>query len=217
MSSTLNLAYNTDTKKLVIPEYGRNVQKMVNHAVKIEQRDERNKAAKVIIEVMDLINPNTRNNNSEEHGQKLWAHLHIISNFELDVDSPFKKPEKELYHSKPDEVPYPKNAIRFKHYGKIMEDMIKAASDLKEGEDKEKLVKHIANLLKTSYLQWNRDSVDDKLIIKQLEELSNGKLTISTDKLRDTSEIVRTFNKKKRNNNKNYSKNKSRRKYHGSF
>ena len=217
MSSTLNLSYNTDTNKLIIPEYGRNVQKMINHAVKIEQREERNKAAKVIIKVMDLINPNTRNYNSEEHGQKLWAHLHIISNFELDVDSPFKKPKKELYHSKPDEVPYPKNAIRFKHYGKIMEDMIKAASDLNEGEDKEKLVKHIANLLKTSYLQWNRDSVDDKLIIKQLEELSHGKLTISTDKLRDTSEIVRTFNKKKRTNNKNYSKNKSRRKYHGSF
>ena len=120
MSSTLNLSYNTDTNKLVIPEYGRNVQKMINHAVKIEEREERNKAAKVIIKVMDLINPNTRNNNSEEHGQKLWAHLIIISNFELDVDSPFKKPEKELYHSKPDEVPYPKNAIRFKHYGKII-------------------------------------------------------------------------------------------------
>ena len=97
-----------------------------------------------------------------------------------------------------------------------MEDMVKSASELSEGEDKEKLVKHIANLLKTSYLQWNRDSVNDSLIIKQLEELSGGKLTISADKLRDTSDIVRTF-KKKKSNNKNYSKNKPRRKYHGSF
>ena len=217
MSSTLDLSYNTDTNKLIIPEYGRNVQKMVQHAVKIQDRDQRNKAAKVIIKVMDLINPNIKNNNSAEHGQKLWAHLHIISNFELDVESPYKKPNKELYQSKPEEVPYPKNDIRFKHYGKIMEDMVKAASELKEGDDKDKLVKHIANLLKTSYLQWNRDSVDDKLIIKQLEELSNGKLTISSDKLRETNDIVRTFNKKKRTNNKNYSKNKSRRKYHGSF
>ena len=217
MSSTLDLSYNTDTNKLIIPEYGRNVQKMVQHAIKIQDRDQRNKAAKVIIKVMDLINPNTKNNNSEEHGHKLWAHLHIISNFELDVESPYKKPNKELYQSKPEEVPYPKNDIRFKHYGKIMEDMVKAASELKEGDDKDKLVKHIANLLKTSYLQWNRDSVDDKLIIKQLEELSNGKLTICSDKLRETNDIVRTFNKKKRSNNKNYSKNKSRRKYHGSF
>lgn len=216
MKTSLELAYNTDTTKLVIPEYGRNIQKMVQHAIKIDNNEERNKAAKVIIKVMDLINPNNRNSNSEEHAQKLWAHLHIISNFELNVDSPYKKPEKELYHSKPDEVPYPKNDIRFKHYGKIMEDMVKAASELKEGDDKEKLVKHIANLLKTSYLQWNRDSVNDNLIIKQLEELSDGKLTINTEKLRDTNDIVRSF-KKKKTNNKNYSKNKPRRKYHGSF
>jgi len=216
MKTSLELAYNTDTTKLVIPEYGRNIQKMVQHAIKIDNNEERNKAAKVIIKVMDLINPNNRNSNSEEHAQKLWAHLHIISNFELNVDSPYKKPEKELYHSKPDEVPYPKNDIRFKHYGKIMEDMVKAASELKEGDDKEKLVKHIANLLKTSYLQWNRDSVNDNLIIKQLEELSDGKLTITSEKLRDTNDIVRSF-KKKKTNNKNYSKNKPRRKYHGSF
>ena len=216
MRSSLELAYNTDTKKLVIPEYGRNIQKMVQHAINIEDTEQRNKSANVIIKVMDLINPNTNNSNSEEHAQKLWAHLHIISNFELEVESPYKKPEKELYQSKPDEVPYPKNDIRFKHYGKIMEDMVKSASELSEGEDKEKLVKHIANLLKTSYLQWNRDSVNDSLIIKQLEELSAGKLTISADKLRDTSDIVRTF-KKKKSNNKNYSKNKPRRKYHGSF
>ena len=216
MRSSLELAYNTDTTKLIIPEYGRNIQKMVQHAIKIEDPEQRNKSANVIIKVMDLINPNTNNSNSEEHAQKLWAHLHIISNFELEVESPYKKPEKELYQSKPDEVPYPKNDIRFKHYGKIMEDMVKSASELSEGEDKEKLVKHIANLLKTSYLQWNRDSVNDSLIIKQLEELSGGKLTISADKLRDTSDIVRTF-KKKKSNNKNYSKNKPRRKYHGSF
>ena len=216
MRSSLELAYNTDTTKLVIPEYGRNIQKMVQHAIKIEDAEQRNKSANVIIKVMDLINPNTNHSNSEEHAQKLWAHLHIISNFELEVESPYKKPEKESYQSKPDEVPYPKNDIRFKHYGKIMEDMVKSASELSEGEDKEKLVKHIANLLKTSYLQWNRDSVNDSLIIKQLEELSVGKLTISADKLRDTSDIVRTF-KKKKSNNKNYSKNKPRRKYHGSF
>ena len=216
MRSSLELAYNTDTTKLVIPEYGRNIQKMVQHAIKIEDTEQRNKSANVIIKVMDLINPNTNHSNSEEHAQKLWAHLHIISNFELEVESPYKKPEKELYQSKPDEVPYPKNDIRFKHYGKIMEDMVKSASELSEGEDKEKLVKHIANLLKTSYLQWNRDSVNDSLIIKQLEELSAGKLTISADKLRDTSDIVRTF-KKKKSNNKNYTKNKPRRKYHGSF
>jgi phosphoenolpyruvate carboxylase len=98
-----------------------------------------------------------------------------------------------------------------------MEDMVKAATEFKEGEEKQKLVKHIANLLKTSYLQWNRDSVNDQLIIKQLEELSNGKLTITADQFRETSDILRTFKKKKTNNNKNYSKNKNRRKDYGGF
>ncbi len=204
--------------KISNPEYGRNVHKMVEHAIKIQDKVERQKCVNVIVKVMDLINPNTKNNNnSEEHAQKLWAHLHIIANFELDVESPYKKPEKELYQSKPEEVPYPSNAIKFKHYGKIMEDMVKAATELKEGEDKEKLVKHIANLLKTSYLQWNRDSVSDGLIIKQLEDLSGGKLTITSDKLRDTNDIVKAFKKKKTNNSKNYPKNKNRRKYNGSF
>jgi TRAP-type uncharacterized transport system substrate-binding protein len=97
-----------------------------------------------------------------------------------------------------------------------MEDMVKAATELKEGHDKTKLVKHIANLLKTSYLQWNRDSVHDSLIIKQLEDLSGGKLTITAEQLRDTNDIVKSF-KKKKTTNKNYSKNKPRRKYNGSF
>ena len=217
MQSTLDLAYNTDHNDLVIPEYGRNIHQMVQHAMTISDKNERNKCAETIIKVMDLINPNAKkNSNSEEHHQKLWSHLHIISNFELDVDSPYGQPKKEKYNSKPDKVPYPSNAIKYGHYGKIMEDMVKEASKLEDNENKSKLVKHIANLLKTSYLQWNRDSVNDNLIIKQLEELSEGKLTISSEDLRDTNDIVRGF-KKKKSTNKNYSKNKNRRKDHGRF
>ena len=217
MISSLDLAYNTDLENLMIPEYGRNIHKMVEHAKKIEDREERNKCVKAIVKVMDLINPNTRNNNnSEEHQQKLWSHLFIISNFDLDVDTPYEKTSKDSYQTRPEKVPYPSNDIKYGHYGKIMEDMVKAATEFKEGEEKQKLVKHIANLLKTSYLQWNRDTVNDNLIVKQLEELSGGKLTIETDQFRETSDIVRGF-KKKKSNNKNYSKNKNRRKDYGRF
>jgi len=217
MTSSLDLAYNTDLENLMIPEYGRNIHKMVEHAKKIEDREERNKCVKAIVKVMDLINPNTRNNNnSEEHQQKLWSHLFIISNFDLDVDTPYEKTSKDSYQTRPEKVPYPSNDIKYGHYGKIMEDMVKAATEFKEGEEKQKLVKHIANLLKTSYLQWNRDTVNDNLIVKQLEELSGGKLTIETDQFRETSDIVRGF-KKKKSNNKNYSKNKNRRKDYGRF
>ncbi len=216
MQQTLDLAYNTDHNDLVIPEYGRNVHLMVQHAMSISDRDERNKCAETIVKVMDLINPNAKkNSNAEEHHQKLWSQLFIISNFQLDVDSPYGPPKIDKYKSKPEPVPYPSNDIKYGHYGKIMEDMIKAASKLEDNENKAKLVKHIANLLKTSYLQWNRDSVNDSLIIKQLEELSDKKLTVSSDDLKETNDIVRGFKKKK--TSKNYSKNKNRRKDHGRF
>ena len=214
MQSTLDLAYNTDHNDLVIPEYGRNIHQMVQHAMTISDKNERNKCAETIIKVMDLINPNAKkNSNSEEHHQKLWSHLHIISKFELDVDSPYGAP-KEKYNQ--NLINPLSSNVTYGHYGKIMEDMVKEASKLEDSENKSKLVKHIANLLKTSYLQWNRDSVNDNLIIKQLEELSEGKLTISSEDLRDTNDIVRGF-KKKKSTNKNYSKNKNRRKDHGRF
>ena len=216
MEDTLKLAYNTDNNNLIIPEYGRNVHRMVQHAMTISDKNERNKCAETIVKVMDLINPNSKkNSNTVEHQQKLWSQLFIISNFQLDVDSPYGTPKTDKYKSRPESVPYPSNDIKYGHYGKIMEDMIKAAAELEDSENRSKLVKHIANLLKTSYLQWNRDSVSDSLIIKQLEELSNGKLTVSSDDLRETNDIVRGFKKKK--TSKNYSKNKNRRKDHGRF
>ena len=216
MQESLELAYNTDNNNLIIPEYGRNVHRMVQHAMTISDKNERNKCAETIVKIMDLINPNSKkNSNAEEYQQKLWSQLFIISNFQLDVDSPYGAPKIDQYKSRPESVPYPSNDIKYGQYGKIMEDMIKAAAELEDSENRSKLVKHIANLLKTSYLQWNRDSVNDSLIIKQLEELSNGKLTVSSDDLRETNDIVRGFKKKK--TSKNYSKNKNRRKDHGRF
>jgi len=209
MSTSIDIAYNTDTGSMIIPEYGRHIHKIIEHAKEIKDKEERSKCAKAIVQIMGIINPGHKNN-SDEHQQKLWSHLFIMADFNLNIDAPVKIPKKENYQSRPDIVPYPSNDIKYGHYGKIMEDMVKAASLLEEGENRQKLVKHIANLLKTSYLQWNRDSVNDSLIIKQLEELSEGKLTIESDQLKETSEIVKNFRKKK-TNTKNYSKNKNRR------
>ena len=195
MSNILELAYNTEEPKMIIPEYGRNVQKMIDHAITIEDKEEQKKCTDAIIRVMGQINPHFRDN--EDLNQKLWTHLFIMSDFKLNVDSPYPKPNKETYNSKPDKVPYPKNDIKYGHYGKIMEDLILAAVKYPEGEDKKNLTKHIANLLKTSYLLWNRDTVNDSVIIKNLEQLSNGALTISADELRDTNDILKQYKKKK--------------------
>jgi len=195
MSNILDLAYNTEEPKMVIPEYGRNVQKMIDHAITIEDKKERKKCADAIIRVMGQINPHFIDN--EDLKQKLWTHLFIMSDFKIDVESPYPIPDKETFNSNPEQVPYPKNNIKYGHYGKIMEDLILAAVKYPEGEAKKNLIKHIANLLKTSYLLWNRDTVNDIVIIKNLEELSNGALTITADELRDTNDILKQYKKKK--------------------
>ena len=220
MGNSLELAYNTEEPKMIIPEYGRNVQKMIDHSITIESKEERKKCAEAIIRVMGQINPQLKD--GEDQNQKLWTHLFIMSDFKLDVEAPCSKPSEEVYRSKPDQVPYPKNDIRYGHYGKIMENLILAAKEFPEGEEKKNLVKHIANLLKTSYLLWNRDTVNDTVIVKNLEELSKGALTISIDELRDTSDILKQFRKKKpvgkqqgKSQGKSHGKYKNRKKDYG--
>ena len=212
MTLSLDLAYNTDLEKLTIPEYGRNVQKMIDHAITIEDKEERNKCAKAIVTVMGQINQHIKDN--EDVNEKLWSHLLIMSNFKLDVEFPYEKTNENEFNSKPENVPYPKNDIKFGHYGKIMENLIDAAVQFPEGEEKKNLTIHIANLLKTSYLLWNRDTVADSVIVKNLDQLSNGKLSVNPEDLRDTSDILRQYKKKKNtksHNNSKYHKHKNRR------
>ena len=209
MGNILDLAYNTEAPKMVIPEYGRNVQKMIDHAIKIEDTEERNKCAKAIVQVMSQINQDIKEH--EDVNKKIWSHLLIMSDFKLDVDFPYEKTDENKFNSKPDLVPYPKNDIKYGHYGKIMENLIDAAIAFPEGEEKKNLTIHIANLLKTSYLLLNIDSVADVVIIKNLEQLSNGKLTVKSEDLRETSDILKQYKKKKIANNSKYQKHKNRR------
>jgi len=164
---------------MIIPEYGRNIQKMIDFAVGVKDRDERNKVAKSIIDVMGQLNPHLRDVTDFKH--KLWDHLFIISDFKLDVDSPYPKPTPETFISKPDTVKYPSKDMRYGHYGNTVERLIVKAIEYKEGDEKKALVQSIANLMKRSYLTWNRDSVTDDVIIKQLDELSKGKLKLDAD------------------------------------
>lgn len=201
------LNYNTQRSFMVIPEYGRNVQNMIEHAVSIEDQKERNECAQAIIKVMGQLNPHLRD--TEDYNHKLWAHLFIMSDFKLEVDSPYPRPSKESFTSKPDLLDYPQRKIRFGHYGKLAEDWIKAAIDMKEGEEKNALVVRIGNMLKTSYLLWNKDAVEDKVIIRHLSELSQGKLTVAEEDLTDTSEILKLFKRPKKSNNSNNRRNKN--------
>ena len=170
--------YNTQLPKMIIPEYGRNIQQMINFCCSIEDREERNKCAKAIIQVMGALNPHLRDVSDFTH--KLWDHLFIISEFKLDVDSPYPKPNPETFYTSPEIVNYPSKKIKYKHYGKTIENIIDKAKEYPEGAEKEELKKVIANNLKKSYLTWNsKDLISDDIILNHLVELSGGTLKLT--------------------------------------
>jgi hypothetical protein len=190
-----NVEYNTQRERLLISEYGRSVQNMVEYTVTIEDRDARNKAAQTIVSVMAYLNPSIREVTDYKH--KLWDHLHIISDFKLDVDSPYPPPTKESVMAKPQRLSYPTGDIRYKYYGKNMEAMIRKVAELEEGPKKDQVTQNLANFMKMSYLTWNKDTVDDSTIINHLEELSKGQLKLhESARLNHTAEIL-AMNKEK--------------------
>jgi hypothetical protein len=206
MKENTVLEYNTERELMVIPEYGRNVQNMIGVALTIEDKEERNKCAQAIIKVMGQLNPHLRD--VEDFNHKLWAHLFIMSNFELDVESPYPVPSKESFRSKPRLLDYPQRKIKFGHYGKLAEDWIEAAMQLPEGEERNILSAKLANMLKASYLIWNKDAVDNSVIIKQLKEMSGGKLIVDEEVFTDTNVILNTLKKSKSNSIVSISNNK---------
>lgn len=210
--NTIEKDYNTRRPQMIIPEYGRNIQKMVAHAITVEPREERNKVAQSIINVMGQLNPHLRDIVDFKH--KLWDHLFIISDFKLDVDSPYPIPDKETIFKKPEPLAYPQNKIRFKHYGKSAENFIAEAIKMEDGEEKTELIRTIANLMKKSYLTWNRESVDDDLIFSDLKLLSKGQLQVDADfKLEQTNDILALNVKKKTTNTNHKNKNHKNKNY----
>jgi hypothetical protein len=206
--------YNTQRKRMALPEYGRNVQKMVDHIKTIEDRDERNRAAKTIISIMGNLNPHLRDISDFKH--KLWDHLALIADFQLDIDSPYPVPEQEKFFEKPNLIPYRQGNIRYLHYGRIIELMIDAAAEKEDGEEKEYLTSLIVNQMKKSYITWNRGQVADEVIIGDLLLLSGGKLKMTEGvRILETKDLLPPVKKKPmgklhgKQQNKPYNKKKS--------
>ena len=165
-----------------MPEYGRSVQKMVDHALTIEDREERQRCAETIVEIMDSMFPNTRN--LPDHERKLWDHLAIMSDFTLDIDYPFEVIKKEEFHVAPQRVPYQTGEIKNRHYGRIVESMIEHACTLPEGEERDSLIELIAIQMKKNYIAWNKDGVEDKRIFEDLRLYTNGAIDITGREIR---------------------------------
>lgn len=171
--------YNSTRPKLILAEYGRNVQNMVDYICSLSDREERNRLAQVVIDMMGVLNPHLRDVSDFKH--KLWDHLYIISDFKIDVDSPYPIPTKENIHHKPEPLKYPNHNIRFKHYGHTVEDMIKKTLNISNPEARNKMTLSVANFMKMAYLTWNKDSVSDDQILQDLNTLSNGELVLPPD------------------------------------
>ena len=168
--------YNSTRSNLILSEYGRNVQNMVKYICELPTKDERNSYAQVVIDLMGFLNPHLRDVADFKH--KLWDHLHIISNFKIDVDSPYPKPTEDAIRFKPAPLTYPQHRIKYKHYGKTVELMIQKARSIEDPDRRQHMVQAIANFMKIAYVTWNKDTVADETIIKDLREMSNGTLVL---------------------------------------
>ena len=195
------LDYNTQLKKLIMPEYGRNVQQMVDHCVALKDREERTRCANTIINIMGNLFPHLRDVDDFKH--KLWDHLAIMSDFKLDIDYPYEIIKKENLYTRPDTVPYALTPIRYSHYGKAIEGMIEKAVEMPDGPERDQLISLLANHMKKSFLTWNKEGVEDDKILKDLREYSHGKINLDpeTYKLKDAKEFLQKNNTNKKNNN----------------
>ncbi len=190
-----NLKYNTQEKALILPEYGRNIQNMVDYCVAIPDRDERKRCANTIINIMGNMFPHLRDVNDFKH--ILWDHLAIMSDFNLDIDYPYEVVKKEDLYTHPPRLPYNQGRITYRHYGKNLEGMIRRATEYKSGEEKNQLIKLLANHMKKSFLTWNKEVVDDRKIFKDLDELSRGDIHLEegSHKLTESKDILMNKNK----------------------
>ena len=206
------MEYNTTSGKLILPEYGRNVQNMISHAMEIVDRKERNRASLAIIEVMGQLNPHLRDVDDYRH--KLWTHLFVMSDFKLEVDSPYEIPLPEALMEKPQIMGYPKGQIRFGHYGKYTQQILTDAKSITDDKEKEFLKNSMANFMKKLYLAHNNDAVENNVIADHLKDLSNGELILENpDELVSTSTLLREMGLNKKFVKPNNFKHKQKKKF----
>lgn len=198
---TCKLLYNTERVTLHIPEYGRNVQKMVDYLKTIEDREKRNEQARAVVKVMEILNPAVHL--QEDYEQKLWDHLHIISDFSLDVDSPYPLPAIEKLHEKPKPVPHSDRPIKATHYGRNIESIIDLIAEHEEGEVKTSMIRSLAIYMRQQYLIWNKDTVADETIFQDIEKLSDYRIKVPEGLQLGKVDANSTFNRPGHQSGKN--------------
>jgi len=203
----MSLEYNTERNHIKLREYGRNVQNLVAHIKNTEDKEQRDKYASTLVELMKSINPEF-SKDASEYTQKVWDDLFIISEFDLDVKSPFPIPESTILDRKPDRVKYQLNRIKFKHYGKNVEQLIKDAIAMEDPAEKEGAVVAIGKLMKSFFQTWNKENIEDEQVLKNIKYLSENQLSIDIEKVKefnlfDSEKSTRTYDNNRSNHRRN--------------
>ncbi|ACU07117.1 hypothetical protein FIC_00662 [Flavobacteriaceae bacterium 3519-10] len=195
------MEYNTSRPQLHMPEYGRIIQQLVERCKELETKEERNEMAVAIVDFMGQRNPQLRDEDNYKH--KLWDHLFILSNYDLDVDPPYPFPTEEELQVKPKRMEYPKLQGDFKFYGKSILQLIDKAIELEAGDEKDALIAVIANNMKKSYNVYNKEHVQDEVIFRHLKDLSQNRLDLTGLDSLDRSKIYYATNRNNKTNGRN--------------
>ncbi len=188
--------YNTGRLPVILKEYGRNIQKLIEYIKNIEDREDRNNSANTLIELMKQVTPTLRD--TPETTQKMWDDLYIMAGFELDIDSPYPIPEKDVLEKKPDRIPYNTQNIRYKHYGKNIELLVSEVIDIEDEQEQQNAIIYIGKLMKSFHASWNKEVIDDEVIVENIRVLSKGKLIIDLEKVREENLFESLYKEKKR-------------------
>jgi hypothetical protein len=192
----MNLEYNTQRPDIILKEYGRNVQKLVEYIRAQPDKDKRTELSYTLIELIKQLNPSIKEQGDDS--QRLWDDFYIIADFELDVNSPYPVPERAVIFRKPDRVDYPQQNVRFKHYGKNIEKLVKEALKLENDQEREDAIIYLGKLMKTFYSNWNKETLDDSVILKDIQAMSGGALNMTIEKVRDENLFEKLYKERKK-------------------
>lgn len=188
--------YNTQRPPIILKEYGRNVQKLVEYIRSVPSKEKRTELAYTLIELIKQLTPSIKD--QPENPQRLWDDLYIIAGFDLDVNSPYPMPEKDILFKKPQKVEYPQTQIRFKHYGKNIEKLVKEALKKEDPQEREDAIIYLGKLMKTFYSNWNKETLDDSVILKDIQEMSGGALNMTIEKVREDNLFEKLYKDRKK-------------------
>ncbi len=205
--------YNTQREQIKLKEYGRNVQKLVNYIRTVPDKEKRTALATTLIELIKQLAPSVKE--AFENPQRIWDDLYIIADFNFDIDNPYPIPDPETVFKKPEPMTYPQSKVRYKHYGKNIEKLIKEALLKEDPKEQEDAVIYLGKLMKTFHGNWNKETIDDSVILKDIERMSEGKLTLSLDKVREDNLFEKLYREKKKQRHQNERGRNERRGGHG--